>query len=113
MTTQYNRNFGDTLIFSDTNSRFHLLANAVLSYTVPGNSYQYYTALFEYASDSNVFVGYNVSPTIPAAGTKETTGIVEYKPFERAVKGGDVLYFITPDTVAYFGVSFRAVPSAR
>lgn len=113
MSTQYNRNYGDTMIFSDNNSRFHLLANAELTYTVPGDSYRQYTALFSYASNSNVFVGYNTTAATPAAGTAATSGLIEYKPHERYVKGGDVLHFISPDAVTYMGVSLRALPSPK
>lgn len=113
MSTQYNRNFGDTMIFSDTNARFHLLANAELTYTVPGANHLQYTALFEYASNSNVFVGYNVTATVPGAGTVATSTTIEYKPHERYVKGGDILHLITPDVNAFCGVSLRSLPSPK
>jgi len=111
MTTQYNRNFGDTMIFSDVNARIVLLANAELTYTVPGDNWQKYTVLFSYTQDANVFVGYNVTAAIPADGTVASTGIIEFKPYERYVKGGDVLHFITPDTKVWMGISLRALPS--
>ncbi len=113
MAVQYYNNFVDTTNFSDVTPYMTLKAGVVVTYTVPGTATQNLQALFSYASNSNVFVGYNSTPTTPADSTVTTTGRVEFKPIKRVVVGGDVLSFLTPDTTAYVGVSFRALPSGN
>ncbi len=111
MTTLYNANYIETMPFSDTDAQFHAVANVELTYTVPGdtNASTQYQAYFEYASNSNVFVCLNGTPVIPASGTVGTQQYNEFKPEKRYVKVGDVIHFITPDAVAYFGVSLRKI----
>jgi hypothetical protein len=110
MAIQYYRNHGETTAISDVSPYMTLVANAVLTYTVPGSSTTQYQVLLSYASNSNVFVGLNATPTVPAAGTIIAAGrFIEFKPCERYVKGGDVLSFITPDATAYVGLSLRTV----
>lgn len=107
MTIQYNSNYNETMPFSDTAVQVNCAANVAESFTVPGTTEQQFQAFFEYASNSNVFVCKNTAPTIPASGTVGTQLYNEFKPQKRYVRGGDVLYFITPDTNAYIGVSLR------
>lgn len=107
MTIQYNANYIETLPFSDTAVQINCAANAEETYTVGGLDTDQYQAYFEYASNSNVFVCKNATPTIPSSGTVGTQPYNEFKPKKRYVRGGDVLHFITPDTNAYIGVSFR------
>lgn len=111
MTAQYYNNYEDTTNFSDNPSRLALATNVEQTITVPGNSSQKMQALFEYASNSNVFVGYNITATVPLAGTTDDVGSIEFKPKKRFVKGGDTLSLITPDASAYCGVSFRSLPA--
>jgi len=110
MAVQYYNNYVDTTNFSDVTPRMALTVGAELIFTVPGNALNNLQAIFSYASNSNVFVGYNVTAAIPADGAISSTGRIEFKPIKRLVVGGDVLHFITPDTKAYVGVSFRALP---
>ncbi len=107
MTIQYNENYLETMPFSDTCAQINCAANVSESFTVPGNSTQKFQAYFEYASNSNVFVRLNATPTIPAGGTVGTQQYNEFKPKKRYVRGGDVIHFITPDTNAYIGISLR------
>ena len=107
MTISYNSNYNETIPFSDTDIQIACQANAALSYTVPGSDLMQYQAYFSYTQQSNVFVCKNSAPTIPSNGTVGTQQYNEFKPIKRYVKGGDVLYFITPDTLAYIGVSLR------
>lgn len=113
MAVQYYNNFVDTTNFSDTTIQVTITTGTELTYTVPGNPTQRLQALFSYACTSNIFVGYNKTITIPDSNTVGTESFVEFKPLKRVVNGGDVLYFRTPDTIAYFGVSFRALPSGQ
>jgi hypothetical protein len=110
MTTLLQPSWNDTLPFSDTCVQFSLITNIGQSYTVPGLSSQKYQALFSYAENSNVYVGYNVTALSPTSGTNTTTNNMEYKPMKRFVKGGDVLSIVSPDTAgAYMGMSLRAI----
>ena len=111
MAVQIYNNYEDTTNFSDVTPRITLTASTEVTYTVPGTDIDNLQALFSYASNSNVFVGYNATAAVPSPNnTVVSTGRVEFKPMKRFVKGGDVLHFITPDATAYVGVSFRALP---
>lgn len=107
MTTQWNANYIETIPFSDTDVQVACTVNAEQTYTVPGTDIMQYQAFFEYASNSNVFVCKNATPVVPAGGSVGTQPYNEFKPLKRYVRGGDVLHFITPDTIAYIGVSLR------
>ena len=111
MSVYYSKLF-DSLPFSETGARFNLATNAVQSWTIPGTADYQYSAEFCYGNTtSNVFVGYNTSPTIPASGSMTVSGYVECRPSDkRQVRGGDVLYFVTPDaTDAYVTVTLRTI----
>ena len=107
MTIKYNANYIETMPFSDTCVQVNCGASVEQTYTVPGSPETQYQAYFEYASNSNVFVSKNATPTIPASGTIDEQQFTEFKPCKRYVRGGDVLHFITPDTNAYIGLSLR------
>ncbi len=107
MTIAYNENYDGTMPFSDTATQVACTVNAEQTWTVPGTDTQQFQALFEYASNSNVFVCKNSTPVIPAGGSVGTQPYNEFKPCKRYVRGGDVLHFITPDAIAYIGVSLR------
>ncbi len=107
MTIQYNANYIETMPFSDTATQIACTVNSEQTWTVPGNDEVQYQAYFEYASNSNMFVCKNATPVIPAGGSVGTQPYNEFKPKKRYVRGGDVLHFITPDALAYAGVSLR------
>lgn len=107
MTSQYNANYIETMPFSDTCAQVACTINSEQTWTVPGTSLMQYQAYFEYNSISNVFICKNATPTIPANGSVGTQPYNEFRPKKRYVKGGDVLHFITPDALAYVGVSLR------
>ena len=107
MTLEYNSNYIETMPFSDTCSQVACGSNVEETFTVPGNETMQYQAYFEYNDLANVFVCKNSTPVIPASGTVGTQQYNEFKPKKRYVRGGDVLHFITPDTIAYVGVSLR------
>lgn len=113
MAIPYNSNYDLTVPFSDVCAQINLGTGVAETFTVPGNSTDKYSARFEYASDSNVFVRLNGVPGIPGAGTVTTQQYNEFKPgfdgSQRYVNGGDVIQFITPDTTAYVGVSLRQI----
>lgn len=110
--TGYNCNFDGTKPFSDVCAQINLVANTQQTYTVPGVSAQRYRAIFTFASNSNVFIGLNVTATTPGAGLNTATANLEFRPCEpKYVKGGDVIHAITGDTAgAYVGISLLAIP---
>lgn len=114
MAILYNSNYDVTLPFSDVSAQLALLANAELTYTVPGNATTHYSCHFSYNSTSNVFIRKNATVGIPAAGTITQEPYNELKPgfdgSQRYVNGGDVLHFITPDVSAYVSISLRSLP---
>jgi hypothetical protein len=109
MAIAYNANYIETMPFSDACAQIQLPANTDTDWTVPGSPSQQFQAYFEYASNANVFVCKNAVAVIPASGVVEEQPYNEFKPVKRYVRGGDVLHFITPDTVAYVGVSLRQI----
>jgi hypothetical protein len=114
MAIQYNSNFDLTIPFSDVCVQFSLATDTEQTYTVPGVATIRYAARFSYISTSNVFVRLNDTPAIPAAGTSGTEQYNEFRPgadgSQRYLKGGDVVYLITPDASAYVGISLRQLP---
>ena len=108
--TDFNSAFDQTRPFSTDAKTFTLAANTALSYTVPGTSAKKYRADFSFPSSSSVFVGLNVSPTIPGAGTGTAAANIEFLPESRYVVGGDVIYFISTLAVQC-GVSLLNLPS--
>jgi len=109
MTIVYNSNYHETMPFSDTTYQVGLVANSQQSFTVPGTDLQQYQALFSYNALSNVWVRKNGVPTTPPGGTVGTQPYSEFRPEKRYVRGGDVLYFISPDPTSYVGVSLRQI----
>ena len=93
--------------FSDTTFQVNAGVGVAQSATVPGDATMNYQAYFTYTENSNVFVRLNTAPVSPTLGTVTTQPYSEFRPPKRYVRGGDVIYFITPDTNAYIGVSLR------
>jgi hypothetical protein len=114
MAIPYTSSYDETIAFSDVAEQFNLAQNTAQTYTVPGNSTQYFSVLFGKASNTNIFVGKNNTAASPGGGSKTALQYVEFiNPGEkRYVVGGDVLSFITPDAAgAYMGISVRSIPS--
>ena len=102
MAIRYTSSFDETIAFSDTDAQIHLTAGVAETWTVPGTSNQKFVLTFGLPSTTNLFVGYNVTAAYPGANTvAQTQGIEFITPdSQRYAIGGDVLSFITPDTVA-------------
>lgn len=115
MAIPYNSNYDLTIPFSDVSYQVALGANTDESFIVPGTSAVNYSMRLNYNETSNVFVCVNATPVIPTSGTIGTQAYNEYRAgndgSQRYVKGGDVVHFITPDTIAYVGVSLRQLQS--
>ena len=113
MAIRYTSSFDETIAFSDTDAQFALATNTAQSWTVPGTKDQKFNLLFGMSSNANVFVGYNVTATVPGAGTHTTTQGIEFMTpdSKRYVIGGDVISLITPDAAAWVGISVRSIPN--
>lgn len=113
MTILYTSSFDQSLAFSDTTFRFALTNGVEQHVTLPGDKTHKYNLLFGETSNANVFVGYNVTATIPADNTTITDSFVEFMTpdSKRMAQGGDVISLITPDTRAYVGMSVRKIPN--
>ena len=95
--TPYNKNFINTLPFSNTNMCALLATNTPLSWTVPGISTQKYRVRFRSSFTAEIWVSYNGTATAPSAGTASTVAYQELLPLEecRYVSGGDTLSFLS------------------
>lgn len=115
MALPYTSSFDKTIGFTETNYPFHLTANVVTSFTLPGDGTKKYVLTFADSSNANIFIGYNETPAVPGADTATLTARVEYMVpgMQRYAFGGNVISLITPDTVAYGSVSVRSIPSPR
>jgi len=107
MAIPYNSNYDVTIPFSDVNYPVALATNTPKSITVPGPVTSQYQALFSYTSTSNVFVRLNTNAVVPSPNTANSLQYNEFRPDKRYVKGGDIIYLVSPDASAYVGVSLR------
>lgn len=112
--TPYVSSFDETKPFSQAAGQICIASGTAKSYTVPGASNKKYRAEFNCPSTANIFIGYNVTPTVPSSGTVNTSSQEEFvrSGMARYVFGGDVLSFITPDTTQYLSVSLLAIPNS-
>lgn len=113
MAIKYTSSFDQTIPFSDTDEQMHLTTGVEQNFTVPGNRDQKFSLLFGLSSNTNLFVGYNVTAVVPAANTVTNTQGIEFitPDSKRYAIGGDVISLISPDANAYVGVSIRSIPN--
>jgi len=111
--TTYNSAYNECYPFSGDTCQFALAANTALTYTVPGDNTVRYRVDFSFPvyGNGDVWVGYNVAATSPAAGTITTNRYIELRPDVRYVRGGDVLSFISNEIVANAGFSLLQLPN--
>lgn len=111
MTTEFNQNYKDCFPFSDTTVNAILAANTALPFTVPGASNIIYRAHFSVSSSADVWVRNNGTAAVPTSNTAATTSYQERIDvnFNRYVKGGDVLSFISTGT-PQIGISLLQLP---
>ncbi len=107
--TQLVTGFQEALPFSDTTAQLALAVDTNLTYTVPGLSSQKYRAEFSFPQSANIWVGYNVAATQPAAGTIVSNSNIELNPKVKFVKGGDVLSFRSHVIVTDAGISLLSL----
>lgn len=108
--TSYQKNFSNVLPFSNSGVQMLLEASTALPWTVPGDQVQRYRAYFRASSTAEVWVGYNVTATVPTTNTATSVSNIEFIPLNecRYVKGGDVLSFISLSTPSV-GVSLLQI----
>lgn len=109
--TQFNENFRDCFPFSTQNAQMLLAASTALAYTVPGTPNVTYRAHFSVSSSSDVWVRNNGTAAVPTSNTVAANSNQERIDtwFQRYVKGGDVLSFISTGT-PQVGVSLLELP---
>lgn len=110
--TNYNCSFERTFPFSNITGQLALAANSALPYTVPGDNSITYRLKFAFAYNANVWVGYNVTATVPTAATVTSNSNIELARTDEAkyVRGGDILSFISNSIVSDFGFSLLRLP---
>jgi len=110
MTTKYQKNFADTLPFSDTTANILLAASTAITYTVPGTANQVYRAHMSVSTSADVWVRLNGTAAVPTSNTVASTTYQERIDvgFQRYVKGGDTLSFIST-TTPQVGISLLQV----
>jgi len=110
--TKYNSNFLGTVPFSDQTVKVALAATTALPYTIPGDNSIQYTAEFQLPYNANIWIGYNVTATLPTPGTATSSNRMELirSGDRRYVRGGDVLSFISDTIVTNMGISLLQVP---
>lgn len=111
--TKFSTNYLECLPFSDQTVQVALAANAALPYTIPGDNSMQYRCEFSYASDANVWVGYNTTAVVPvaAAVTTSSNSSLALNPKIKYVRGGDVLSFISGSIVSNMGFELLLLPS--
>jgi len=114
--TKYNMNFDNCFPFSDETAQIALAATTISTFTVPGPENNQYRCEFSIPQDANIWVGYNITPTVPSAHTVNSANRVErinnYK-YIRYVRGGDILSFISDSIVTNMGLSLLQLPSPK
>jgi hypothetical protein len=109
--TQYNSGYLDCFPFSDTNVTLLLEASTALPYTVPGSSSVTYRAHFSVSTDADVWVCNNGTAAVPLSNVAASARYQERIDvnFNRYVKGGDILSFISTGT-PQVGISLLMIP---
>src|SRR3954466_9416607 len=92
--------------FTDINKATTLEADTEQHFTIPSDFAQW-IVIFSYSSGANVFVACNEEAVTAGSSFEDTAS--QLMPATRCVKAGDVLSFITGDTMAIVGVSLYGV----
>ena len=113
MAIPYSSSYDETIPFSDTTFRLVLTVGVVQTVTIPGTKSQKFSLLFGLSSNANVYVGYNATPSVPAANTTISDSNVEFitPDSKRYAIGGDVISFVSADATANIGMSVRQIPN--
>ena len=96
--------------FSNQTAQFGLLASTALSYTVPGDNRVSYNAVFKFTPSSSVWVGYNVTATLPLSNSAVSNSGIVLNPVSKNVRGGDVLSFQSSSIVGDVSIELFTLP---
>lgn len=104
---RYQKNFLNTLPFSNYNFNGLLTASTPLAFTIPGAATQKFRIKFTRSSTAEIWVSYNGTATDPATNTAVTNAYQELMPLEecRQVFGGETLSFLSVGTTPRFSVA--------
>lgn len=113
MTTQFNESYNEAYPFAGDCGNAILAASTALTYTVPGDPKISYRAKVSVETSVDVWVRLNATAVVPTSNTMATTANQERvdSNFNRFVKGGDTLSFISTGT-PQVGVSLLQLPYA-
>lgn len=94
--TRFQKNFMNTLPFSNFNFNALLVDSTPLSFTVPGAATQKFRVKFTRSSTAEIWVNYNGTAADPSSGVATTNAYQELMPLEecRQVFGGQTLSFL-------------------
>jgi hypothetical protein len=108
--TRYQVNFKECFPFSNNGWMTLLAASTAIAFTVPGTSNQIYRAKISVSYNADVWVSLNAAATVPTSNTGTALTSQERVDawFQRYVKGGDTLSFISTGT-PQVGVSLLQV----
>lgn len=107
MTADINGRTGFGIKFSNNNQNTDLATGVAQTFTVPGDSFSEWEAIFSYEPGSRVWVAYNTTATVPGGSVANTASCL--LPCVRTVRGGDTISCITPDASAEVGISYYAL----
>lgn len=110
--TQFQQNYHECYPFSDKGVMMLLEASTALSWTVPGDINMTYRAHFSVSTSADVWVCQNGTAAVPTSNTATTTYNQERIDvnFNRFVRGGDTLSFISTGT-PQVGVALLTLPN--
>lgn len=96
--------------FSNQTAQFGLAASTALTYTVPGTDRITYNAVFKFSPAASVWVGHNVTATLPISNTITSNSGIVLNPQSKYVRGGDTLSFQSSSIVADVGIELFTLP---
>jgi len=112
--TRFQKNFLNSLPFSNYNFNGLLVNGTALSFTVPGIATQKFRVKFVRSSTAEIWVAYNVTAADPASGVATTAIYQELMPLEecRVVVGGSTLSFLAIAGTPRFSASLTLIESS-
>jgi hypothetical protein len=102
--TRYKSNYDLTHPHTKNNAAITLASTTEDNFTVSGSNNEKYIAIFNYPSDSEVFVTINDTAAIPGAGTVTYPSTSMFKPKKLYVQAGDTVSLIASAAIS-MGVS--------
>ncbi len=108
--TDFISQYDKTEPFSNQTVQFGLAASTALTYTVPGTDRTTYNAIFKFNPAAAVWVGHNVTATLPISNTITSNSGIVLNPISKFVRGGDTLSFQSSSIVVDVGIELFVLP---